>query len=298
MNRFCRAAILIAAATAVSGCRGAAGEPERIVSMKVMTFNVLDESAGGWTDSRGTGRGEKAVATIKSLAPDIIGLQEDTKTQDATIAAGLGGEYEAFGVGGMDGAEQGRFNSVFYRGGRFERLDGGTIWLSDQPDKPGSSPQKDGYPRTATWLILRDRGSGLKFFFLNAHWDNGYRSNRLLSAALLRERIARLAAGLPVIVTGDLNCTEDSQELQNFLGAADPDGRKLIDAFRKLNPEKKPDDEGTCENNPHAPRIDFILHTDDIEPQAIAICRDKFLGGWASDHFPVTATLAIHPADR
>ena len=110
---------------------------------------------------------------------------------------------------------------------------------------------------------------------------------------LVRERIARLADGMPVIVTGDLNCYKDSEEFKNLLGTNEPDGVQLLDAYEQVHGVGKTK-EGTYGNpNGEGPRIDFVLHTSDFKPTAAVICREKFLGGFASDHFPVMVTLNI-----
>ena len=267
---------------------------QKTAELLVMSFNVLDEGGGttGWASPTGRGRHQKAIKTIQAVAPDIMGVQEDRQVQAEDIQKGLGESYAYFGVGGEDGEAKGRFNSIFYRNDRFARTDQGTIWLSDNPDTAGSAFAGMG-PRTATWVKLRDTKTNQSYFVLNAHWENGSHGARINSAKLLRRRIPILAGGLPVIVTGDLNCKEDSSEFQDLLGRNDPEGFQLRDAYRQLFPEARPDQEGTCENNPKAPRIDFILHTDFFKPAEVVIHRERVDGGWGSDHFPVAATLLV-----
>jgi len=260
--------------------------------MKVMTFNILDESGGktGWSNEAGTARCSKAIKTIKLMAPDIIGLQEDARIQDEHLLEGLGGVYARYGVGGLDGKDKGRFNSIFYRKDRFELLGGGTIWLGNEPDKPAPSFHGK-YPRTTTWIRLRDRKSDLTFLVVNAHWDNGLRGNRVKSAELLRERMPKLAGGAPVIVTGDLNCFKDSGEFQSFIGAKAADGLKLTDAYDQVHGAGKTA-EGTIGNpSGQGPRIDYVLYSGPFRPTEAVIYRKPVSGGWPSDHFPLTVTF-------
>ena len=260
--------------------------------MKVMTFNILDESGGrtGWANKTGTARRSKAIKTITLMAPDIIGLQEDAKIQDEHLMKGLGGAYACYGVGGLDGKDKGRFNSIFYRKDRFDLLAGGTIWLGKEPDKPGSIFYGN-YPRTTTWVRLRDQQSGLTFLVVNAHWDNGLHGNRVKSAALLRKRIPKLADGAPIIITGDLNCFKDSGEFQSFIGAKVAEGLKLLDAYNQVH---KPGttNEGSFGNpNGEGPRIDYVLYSGLFRPTEAVIYRKPVSGGWPSDHFPLTVTF-------
>lgn len=254
--------------------------------LKIVSFNILDEMGGrtGWKNEDGKGRYLEVIKTLKAISPDIAGLQEDQHIQDLDVQEGLGDGYAFFGVGGEDGKTKGRHNSIVYRKDRFTRLNGGTIWLSDTPETPGSHVWSD-TPRTATWVILREGDSGPTYFVLNAHWCNGAHRARIESAKLVRERIAQLAKGLTVIVTGDLNSQEDSPEILDLLGKNDPEGIQLTDSHRHVFPEKVPE-EGTT-NGVNGPRIDYVLYSPPLNARATKIIRQQV----GSDHSVFLAIL-------
>lgn len=79
--------------------------------------------------------------------------------------------YRAVGVGREDGARAGEFNAVFFRSDRFELLDSGVFWLSENPETPGSKGWDGACERLATWTVLRDKSGG-ELLFINTHLDH------------------------------------------------------------------------------------------------------------------------------
>ena len=67
-------------------------------------------------------------------------------------------EYAFYGVGRDDGKQEGEFSGIFYRKCRFTKNDAGSFWLSETPEKPGTSfylaPNKHGGSRVASWVKL------------------------------------------------------------------------------------------------------------------------------------------------
>ena len=117
--------------------------------------------------------------------------------------------YRAVGVGREDGARAGEFNAVFFRSDRFELLDSGVFWLSEEPETPGSKGWDGACERLATWTVLRDK-SGRELLFINTHLDHVGEQARREGVALLLRRIETLRDGRPVILTGDFNAEPSS----------------------------------------------------------------------------------------
>ena len=92
----------------------------------------------------------------KAFDPDLLGTQETLGFQRDYLAANLHG-YDVLGVGRDDGQENGEMVALFYKRGRFEKIDGGHFWLSQTPDQPGSISWDSALPRMVTWVKLRDR---------------------------------------------------------------------------------------------------------------------------------------------
>jgi len=268
-----------------------------------MSFNILystgqaDKSPphNNWNDATDPRR-ERAIRIVRENMPDILGLQEPRQQQIDDLRAALP-EMEFYGAGRDDGQSAGEYAGIFYRKDRFERVDQGSFWLSNTPEVPGTSFYKGehNYPRIASWVKLQDKRSGRQIFVLNTHWEWQDAAARRQSAQLIRERLATLAKGLPVILLGDFNSPEDSPELLTVRGIEPPDLPRLADSYRDVHPERK-DDERTIHDlrgKTAGSRIDFILPSTEFEATEATILRTNYDGHWPSDHYPVTATLRI-----
>jgi endonuclease/exonuclease/phosphatase family metal-dependent hydrolase len=274
------------------------------VALDVMSFNIrysyggLDEQAteNNWTDPKFPRR-DRVIRVIRDLLPDILGVQEARHLQIEDLQAALP-EFDFYGIGRDDGRTGGEYSGIFYDKSRFTRLDAGSFWLSDTPEKPGTTFYKadNAVPRIASWVRLLDKKSRREIFVLNMHWDHIDVPARRQSAQLVRRRLADLAKGLPTIVMGDLNAGERSAEVTALRGEGDATGRPLADSYRKIHPERMSEEStfGSWEGRTEGRRIDFILYTDEFTPTAASIIRTSYDGHWPSDHYPVTATLELN----
>jgi endonuclease/exonuclease/phosphatase family metal-dependent hydrolase len=275
----------------------AAAEP---ANLKVMSFNIRFAKPGhsesttdnNWEDAKHPRR-ERAVRVIREVSPDLLGVQEARESQINDLREAFP-EYEFYGLGRDDGKTGGEFSGIFYRKDRFERKDAGSFWLSEMPDKPGTTFSFNGLPRIASWLRLHDGKTNREFIYLNQHWDHQDEKAREKAAELVRERLSAIAKDLPAIVTGDLNSPEDTKAFKTLV-AADERGRKLNDSYRELHPKRAVDEVSFNDWNGRTKgsRIDFVLYTPDFTATAAQINRTSYDGLWPSDHYPVTATLQL-----
>lgn len=260
-------------------------------TLEVMTFNIrYDLGLGGsdpdaWANPDAPRR-ERALTTLAEVDPDIFGVQEALYPQVLDLEEGLP-EYAWYGVGRESGGLAGEFSAVYWRRSRFLEADSGTFWLSETPDVPGTVFPGSATLRIASWVRLVDRDDGdRELLVLNTHWDHESQESRERSAALVVERIAELGDER-VLVTGDMNATEESVAIGTLLASG------LLDAYRAVHPDRQPD-EATFhgfDGEPEGSRIDFVLHTADRRATAAEIVRREFDGLYPSDHFPVTASL-------
>jgi endonuclease/exonuclease/phosphatase family metal-dependent hydrolase len=285
-------------------CLAAAIASAEPVELKVMSFNIRYSRAGqseaasenNWNDAKYPRR-ERTIRVIRENRPHILGVQEARHPQIEDLQAALP-DLDFYGIGRDDGKTEGEYSGIFYDKQRFRRLDAGSFWLSESPEKPGTTfyTAPDAVPRIASWVRLVDKESGREFFVLNMHWDHISGPAREQSARLVRTRLDDLAEGLPAIVMGDLNAPEDSEAVMELVGAEGAPGRRLLDAYRALHP-KRTKDESTFSNwtgRTAGSRIDFILHTDEFKPIEAAIIRTEYDSRWPSDHYPVSATLRMN----
>ncbi len=257
------------------------------VQLRVMTFNVRYATApdgdNGWEHRR-----ELLIETVRKFDPDVLGLQEALADQLDEIAAQLP-THTVIGVGRDDGKRKGEFSALLIRTDRFEIVDSGTFWLSETPNLIASKSWDAALCRIATHATVRDRKADEHIFLLNTHWDHQGEIARIESAKLVAQSIeAALQKKHFVIVTGDLNCTQESKGYQIL-------SRSLRDVYRAANPEKRRD-EATFHNfrgNTPGDAIDFIFASRDLRVRGATIDRTQREGRYPSDHFPVTAELLL-----
>jgi endonuclease/exonuclease/phosphatase family metal-dependent hydrolase len=249
-------------------------------ALRVMTFNVrLDTPRDG--PRRWRHRRADVAALIRTLQPDVLGLQEPLRGQVDDLAADLPA-YAWAGAGRSDGRDAGEFAPVFYRTDRFT------------PDRPGSRFWDAANPRIATWVRLVDRASGDTLVFVNTHFDHVGPTARRLSARLIRERLAVLAGEGEGIVVGDLNTGPASPPL---LILTRDEGPGLRDAFHAA--QKRYGPPGTYTGfgaaPEHAPRIDFILVSRAVRVLTAATVMQRPSGAAVapSDHRPVVADVLL-----
>lgn len=254
--------------------------------LTVMTLNMRydnpEDGANNWRFRR-----ERIAELIRSEAVDLLGTQEVLANQFDDLQALLPG-YRAVGVGREDGARAGEFNAVFFRSDRFELLDSGVFWLSENPETPGSKGWDGACERLATWTVLRDKSGG-ESLFINTHLDHIGEQARREGVALLLRRIETLRAGRPVILTGDFNAEPSSPVVARVV--ADSALRSAWDTapirsgsawsfsdFGQLPEEERP-------------LIDYVFYGGGLEVVSCSILPDTLGGGYLSDHAPVEARL-------
>jgi endonuclease/exonuclease/phosphatase family metal-dependent hydrolase len=261
----------------------AAAESARPEALRVMSFNARYSAAkdgdNGWAH-----RKESFAAAVRGFNPDLLGTQEVMADQFDDLGVMLPG-FTAVGVARDDGARKGEWSAVLYRTERFEAVASGTFWLSERPEEVGSLSWDAACVSICTWARLRERATGRVLLFANTHFDHKSGAARVESARLLSAKLPELAAGAPVILTGDFNCTEDSAPYKTLTAT-------LRDSFRAVHPER-----GTDEATFHGftgatkgSRIDWILHGPEFTPVTAEIVRPNG-GRLPSDHYAVTAVL-------
>ena len=153
---------------------------------------------------------------IDKYSPDVITLQEvnyqwfpylvseeGTRLTDKYAYVGISGNGN---TGGTGTARWDLYNLIFYNTDKFELIKSGDFWLSTTPDVPSrNTPSSQCMNRTCTWAILRDKKTGIAYFQANTHLTTCTEEYSVHQSQILCEQVEKLACGLPVIVTGDMN---------------------------------------------------------------------------------------------
>lgn len=264
--------------------------------IRVMSFNVrtrfIMDGGNHWNH-----RKTFLCEVIRSFNPDILSTQEPDSAQIDYLSKSFP-DYSFVGVGRNDGRRSGEMCGVFFKRSRFTRLDEGHFWLSESPDTPGSRSWGAVFPRVVTWVKLRANVTGNEFYLFNTHFDAWSSPVREKSSMLLRERIARISRGTPVILTGDFNTDEGTTPYQVLTAPRNKSWDvTLLDTLRAINPFAR-HDEGTRHSfngDTNSGRIDWILVSPAFKTVSAMIDRSHRGSRYPSDHFPVTAILRWRP---
>ena len=249
-------------------------------TLKVMSFNIRNagapDGANDWAHRR-----DATTAMLKSVSPDVFGVQEAYPEQEAFILETCP-EYRGFGVGRDDGADSGERMSVFYKHDEFELLDGGTWWLSETPGMP-SVGWDARYPRTATWALLRQRSSGQEFFFVNTHLDHIGVNARIKGLELVMSFTSEMRPGTPLVLLGDFNVSPGDKCLAEV--------NTLMHDARREAPATT--DKASFNGFGLAHKIiDYIYFRDFCCAEEFSVVDESFAGKpYISDHYPISAVL-------
>ena len=262
-----------------------------------MSFNIRYDNPRDGED-RWEKRREFLIETIRAYNPDLLGTQEVLAEQADFLREKLP-DYGFVGAGRDDGQRKGEFSAILFRKDRFDVLAHGMWWLSPTPEKVGSKGWDAALPRVVTWARLKDRGRGVTVLMFNTHWDHQGNVARVESGKLMRRLVEDKRGDerdLPVIVTGDFNSTEETQQYRTLTaGDGAADALKLIDAYREVHPRREPEEASFngFEGARKGLRIDWILHSPQWKATGAAIDRTQKNGRYPSDHYPVTAELDL-----
>ena len=268
-----------------------------------MSFNIRGAFHHGDGDNLWQNRAALNVATIRKYAPDLIGFQELQSGNLSVYEAELTEYQYVLGNQASGGTEH---PSIFWKPSVFDLLDSGGFWLSETPEVYSGSWETDNI-RACTWAKLREKTSGRVFLHFNTHLDNVSERARTEGTRLILRRIGDLRApDLPVILTGDFNCDACQPPGADETDRADANYRYLLqNGFVDTYLAAGNDD--TAQSNtfhgfqgagcsPDYGRIDWLLTLDGADRWSIfsaGIIRDHAAPLYPSDHYPITADLAI-----
>ncbi len=227
--------------------------PADAVSVKVMEYNVRADAQTQTAADGSTVTDEMRTAriyeVIASHDPDVLALPEVNYRWLELMDGALYGEgtaYSAYGRSGSgkyhDGKQQNNVwdltTLILWRTERFDLIEQGSFWCSKVPNRQGSANWDGGLvgdmPRAINWVILEDKETKARFLFAAAHLDAKSGEIRALSAELIKDQVGELAQGLPVIVTGDFNCSDNSVPYANIHGDTLYDARYLVPTYGSM----------------------------------------------------------------
>ena len=191
------------------------GENMVAQELRVASYNLRYDNPG---DSLNNWKYRKDVVggLIKFHDFDIFGSQEGLHHQLEDLLEELP-NYKYIGVGRDDGKKEGEYAAIFYKTDKFELLEMGDFWLSQDPTKPNKGWDAV-LPRICSWGKFQEKDSGFTFYFFNVHFDHVGTLARQESAKLILQKIEDMVGEVPVLLTGDFNVDQHSDSyavLQN-----------------------------------------------------------------------------------
>jgi len=262
------------------------------LSLKAQSFNVASfnirydnpkDSGNLWVN-----RAPIVSNLIRFHDFDIFGIQEGLKNQLEDISTALPG-YARYGRGRDDGKEAGEHSAVYYKTDKFRLVKSGDFWLSETPNVPAKGWDATCCNRICSWVYLEDIKSKKKFYLFNVHFDHQGVVARKESGKLMVQKIKEIAGNEPVLLTGDLNGSRESEWYLTIANSG-----LLKDAHSGV---KFPYENNASSNGFRTPRgmgvIDHIFMSKQFTASKWGILTDTYFGKYPSDHFPVMATVSF-----
>ncbi|MBO6885802.1 MAG: endonuclease [Marivita sp.] len=263
-------------------------------ALRIASYNVhyiwLDRETGAWSVGDWERRKGPLDSAFKALNADVVALQEMESFQrgdDGSV--NLARDHLLAGNPDYGVAATGDWRTfpttqpLLYLKDRLQPIDQGWFFFSDTPDVIYSRTFNGSFPAFASWAQFQDRGTGARFRVVNVHFEYSSRSNRLLSAALTRDRIKPwIDAGETVFLVGDLNALHGAQTM-DILEESGVVFDRTPGATYHLN------------RGVHVlGAIDHLARTPNVTLDAgPVVLQERFDGEWPSDHHPVYADYLL-----
>lgn len=264
--------------------------------IRIVTYNVLytgvaeglypeiDTEPYSWERRR-----DSVAETLKSQGPDVVAFQEVWMNQFDDLDERLPGHAW---VAHDDGV---RHTPIAYRSDRFEVVDDGTFWLSEDDADPGEAGWDAANQRLVTHATLRDE-DGDEIAVFSVHLDHVGERARREGARMVREKVTELTdEATHAVVAGDFNCQPGSDAYEVMV---EEEGslRGLGDAYEAATDTAGPEvtfiglheDDSEEELN-----LDHVFVTEGIEVEGYEtdVPEDESEEFRPSDHRPVTVDL-------
>jgi len=270
LNLFCLSIIWTATAQK--------SQPINVITYNIR-LNLASDGINAWPN-----RKDNVKALVKFYDTDILCVQEALPEQFDALLENT--NFDVVGVGRDDGKRKGEFSAIYFNKDRFTKKDGGTFWLSTTPDVP-SKGWDAALNRICSWVKLYDKVNKKEFIVFNTHYDHVGVQARIESAKLIKQKIQEIAPKLPVVLTGDLNVTPETEAIATIKSF-------LIDT-KEVSIEPPYGPTGTFNgfkwDSPLKDKIDYVFVNKAFKVQKFAVLSDSKDQRYYSDHLPIFVRL-------
>lgn len=239
----------------------------------VGSYNIRNSNSGDTKNGNGWVRRCPVICDqVEWVGFDVFGMQEVKHNQLEDMLAGLP-DYDYEGVGRDDGKQEGEYSPIFYKKERFKKLEGGTFWISETPEKVGVKGWDAALPRICSYVHLQDKVTKKRFWFFNLHMDHVGVEARREGAKLIAKKITEMCGKEPAFVTGDFNVDQHNEAYRTIINTG-----VLEDSYELA--EKKFATTGTFNsfdsNLFTESRIDHIFVTEHVTVNNYAVLTDGY----------------------
>ncbi len=253
--------------------------------IKIITYNIRYNNPGDGINAW-PNRKDNVKALVKFHEADILCVQEALALQFDQILENS--NFTAEGVGRDDGKRKGEFSAIYFDKDRFIKKDGGHFWLSLTPTVP-SVGWDAALERICTWVKLYDKLNKKEFLVFNTHYDHIGVQARIESAKLIKQKIQDIAPTLPVVFTGDLNVTPETEAIATI--------KSFLQDAKEISDEAPYGPDGTFNgfkwDSALKDRIDYVFVNKGFKVLKYAVLSDSIDQRYFSDHLPVFAELFL-----
>ena len=241
-------------------------------SFTAASFNLRYANQSDSLQGNGWGQRLPYIAQLVQFHGfDIWGSQEGLYPQLLELKQLLP-QYDYIGVGREDGVRKGEHSAIFYRTDKFELLDSGNFWLSEEEDHPNVGWDA-ALERICTWGMFREKESGFVFMFYNLHMDHRGVKARSESAKLVIRKICSRHPKLPSILTGDFNVDQNSESYTTLTAP-----KVIFDSYEIADFRYAPNGtvNGFKTDRMTDSRIDHVFVTKEFEVEKYGILTDTY----------------------
>lgn len=256
------------------------------MTLKVISFNIRFENPDDG-DHNWNYRKPILAEIVNGYKPDLLGTQEGREPQLRDLEKSL--DNLILEDSKRPWITVRMYPTIYYNPKSVEVVDSGDIWLSKEPDIPGSTSFDSAFPRLATWIKGKHLETNEMFLYVNVHLDHVKTETRQEQIRVLLEEIAKIKGNLPVIISGDFN-EGPSGGVGNLVKTS---SLKLYDPWLKLGHSEEGTHHNFTGNAYGNERIDWFLLEDGIKCLQICLNKDEQDQVYPSDHFPVFCEIDL-----
>ncbi len=262
------------------------GIPEKTEgTTRIISFNVRCANDGVQTI---TNRSKVAIEVLKAYSPDSFGVQECTPRWKRIFKYNFGDKYACVGRARDFFGPFTEYSSIYYLKDKYNLIDSDTFWLSETPDKAYTKSFDSKCFRIATWALLEEKETGLRYIHINTHLDHTTDVTREPQMKVLIEEVSKITGDYPVVMSGDFNSHEDGPV---YAAACDSFNDSKLVAKNSEHGHtltkyetRVPDYEGA---------VDFIFVSKNLEVETYKIIKNSVQGIFPSDHYPIVSDIYI-----